>query len=725
MTAAIARPLARTACLLLVALAAASAGATEYIVNSSDDDSDQSPGDGTCWTGGWVVVGQFGVYECTLRAALEESNASAGADDIAFSSRLTLNSAGYVVLNPTTPLPWIHDTVTIDGTTHPGYDDGDPWAFPVIVLNGISLSNEHGLVIGDGNGSADGTVVRGLSIIHSDLAGIFVVDADATIEGCGIGLYRGQYAGPNGTGIHSYGNRLTVGRTCHPTLGCSGLGNVISANLDAGVETWGADVVVAGNRIGTDNAGTSALGNGGAGVYAVAGRPQVGGTGGIGSPNPTPVTSGNLISGNGSHGVFAWLNAVDVFGNRIGTDVTGTTALPNGGSGVYTEVGNSIVSRENVISGNALHGVHVNALVASGETWISENAIGVAAAMDAPLGNGLSGIRIEANDGPGARIQGNVVGSHPNAGVELLSGDNVLERNYVGTNASGQDLGNGIGIEIASDHNWIGDFIGETGLVEENTVAHNASDGIRIHDGDHNWILNVDLGTDGGGADLGNGGYGVRITGTSHDNRIGPDWTDLTEEGQMIPGSRIGRNALGGVGVETTSIRNAIRNNRFEANGGEPIDLGLDGATPNDDFDRDLGANHLQNAPEIDPSLSFWHQADDQIVVHYRVDTDPATATYPIHVDFHVDSTVFDDSGYLGTDEIPLAEAMQWRTVTLPAHTMTVPGGDWLHAIAIDAEGAGNSSEQGAPIQVPEPGLATGLASGAVLLLALARRRAA
>src|SRR5688500_13827104 len=81
--------------------------AATFTVNSIGDASDATPGDGLCDSGGSV---------CTLRAAIEEANANAGSDTIHFSI-----GTGAQTIAPATGYPAITETVTIDGTTQPGY----------------------------------------------------------------------------------------------------------------------------------------------------------------------------------------------------------------------------------------------------------------------------------------------------------------------------------------------------------------------------------------------------------------------------------------------------------------------------------------------------------------------------------------------------------------------------------------------------------------------------
>ncbi len=66
---------------LLSCGAASTAFGQNFTVNSTADVSDQTPGDGTCNTGRLAPDGS-GNQECTLRAAIQESNASAGAHQI-------------------------------------------------------------------------------------------------------------------------------------------------------------------------------------------------------------------------------------------------------------------------------------------------------------------------------------------------------------------------------------------------------------------------------------------------------------------------------------------------------------------------------------------------------------------------------------------------------------------------------------------------------------------
>ena len=89
-----------------------------------------------------------------------------------------------------------------------------------------------------------------------------------------------------------------------------------------------------------------------------------------------------------------------VAGNLIGTDWTGTSAIPNdagidvrgGGNRIGTDVdGVSDVLERNVISGNIGTGILINGDAATG-TVVQGNFIGVDSSGTQPLGNGALGI---------------------------------------------------------------------------------------------------------------------------------------------------------------------------------------------------------------------------------------------------------------------------------------------------------------------------------------------
>ena len=133
-----------------------------------------------------------------------------------------------------------------------------------------------------------------------------------------------------------------------------------------------------GNYIGTDITGTKAIGNANQGFLTGASSSSsvAAGDSTIGGAVPG---AGNLISGNGSDGIAITgtsngpngqsqsLQGNTIQGNRIGTDVTGTRFLPNGGSGLSLMdgatnniVGGTAPGAGNLIANNKGHGVLID-----------------------------------------------------------------------------------------------------------------------------------------------------------------------------------------------------------------------------------------------------------------------------------------------------------------------------------------------------------------------------
>jgi len=188
----------------------------------------------------------------------------------------------------------------------------------------------------------------------------------------------------------------------------------------------------------------------------------------------------------------------------------------------------------------------------------------------------------------------NVISGHSDYGV---SGGGIVQGNYVGTNAKGtKAIGNAIGIQAEG-----GMIIGGTaGTGAGNIISGN---GTAIQVGGFNYCM---------GAVTSVPSVGVRIQG----NQIGvsalPNGSGIT----IVAGSKNviggpGDNGVsGGNGIEfndsgvivtggAASQGNQISQNAILHNRQIGIDLGGDGATPNDTNDADSGPNNFQNYPLI------------------------------------------------------------------------------------------------------------------------------
>ncbi len=256
-------------------------------------------------------------------------------------------------------------------------------------LNGIVIWNagtNNNTVIGNLVGTdASGTVANpnnGTGIVIADEAKFNTIGGDApgernvisgNINGIGIwqpgtdnNVVMGNYIGMNATGANLLPNDHGIVISQGAQGNIIGPDNVISGNRGSGVHIDSAGTqgnIVMGNIIGADPTGTVALGNGIVGVWVSAGA-QNNVIGGATSGE------GNIISGNGSVGVTIWDSGTmsnTVSSNYIGTDASGTAALPNGDDGVrighgatYNTIGGDRSGEGNLISGNGGNGVNIS-----------------------------------------------------------------------------------------------------------------------------------------------------------------------------------------------------------------------------------------------------------------------------------------------------------------------------------------------------------------------------
>jgi len=97
-----------------------------FTVDATGDNGDVNPGDGTC---------DDGTGSCTLRAALEETNALANAPAGPDEIRFDIPGAGPHTIQLQSGLPDVTDPVVIDGSTEPDFS-GDP----VVAIDGSAFS---------------------------------------------------------------------------------------------------------------------------------------------------------------------------------------------------------------------------------------------------------------------------------------------------------------------------------------------------------------------------------------------------------------------------------------------------------------------------------------------------------------------------------------------------------------------------------------------------------
>jgi titin len=394
----------------------------------------------------------------SLRQAILDANANPGPDLITFN----IGGGGVQTIAPLSALPAITDPVTIDGTTQPGFA-----GTPIIELDGTSAGTGYvnGLDL-----EGPGNTVRGLDIVGFSTNGII-------IGGLGGNLVVSNYVGvgtdgvtalPNGfSGVNVFGPNNTIGGTA------AGAGNVISGNgIGGGLLIQGSPAsgnVVENNYIGVDSTGTLAVTNHGDGMFVDA---------------PSNLIVGNIISGSSQNGIELTNSAGSgniVQGNYVGTNATGTAAIPNQNDGVLIQggasnntIGGTTATARNVISSGSGTGIEISG--SSTGNLVQGNYIGVGADGKTPTGNGFSGVFLNASSNTiggtsvGAR---NVIGATAANGITIYGGNNLILGNYVGVAVDGATpVPNRFsGVNIFGPNNTVGG----TTSGARNVVSGNAS----------------------------------------------------------------------------------------------------------------------------------------------------------------------------------------------------------------------------------------------------------
>jgi len=388
---------------------------------------------------------------------------------------------------------------------------------PHIYVDDLTIDAVDRGVILDGS-SLPITITKGL-ILHAD---------NSTIQGLQVQGFHNDGIVLNGaTNSLIGGDRL------------AGEGNVVSGNGWAGIrlsEPGTVNNVIAGNILGADASGMTAMPNGEQGILVGEGAHH----NTIGGLLPG---YGNLISGNVDHGVTIMGNGSDrnvVQGNLIGTDLSGDGTLSNG-TGVTiiqgpndTLVGGDTVGARNVIAGNSGSGILITG-ISTNDTQVQGNFVGVNPSGTLPLPNGRgvtikSGAKYSIIGGQTPELR-NVISGNQSTGV-IIEGNSttgsVIQGNYIGTDPTGTvaipNLGHGL--QIADSVNSL---IGGAGNSDScagacNLISSNLGAGIAVLGGwtTENTIQGNYVGSDWTGeVALGNGQQGVRVDVSASNNQVG------------------------------------------------------------------------------------------------------------------------------------------------------------------------------------------------------------
>ncbi|TMF99540.1 MAG: hypothetical protein E6I03_12145 [Chloroflexi bacterium] len=448
--------------------------------------------------------------DCSLRGAITKANLDAAADVIGFG--IPGCPAGVCTITPASALPTITQPVTIDGTTQAG---------ALANTNSTSAGLNAALKI-ELNGTSAGAGVNGLTITagNSTVRGLVInrfANHGTLLSTAGNNSVAGNYVGTSVAGDADLGNGvdgvhvlsgsggnciggLIVTSVCTASPAAR---NLLSGNNNDGVKIESAPTpnLVKGNIMGLNAAGNADLGNTSSGVAILGSVNTIGGT---------AAADRNIISGNDLYGIY--INAAGnngVFGNYIGTDVTGNLDLGNTARGIITDgstsgetigsavetggnfIGSTTPGLGNLISGNTSNGVRITGFAAD-DNHVWGNMIGTAANSALPLKNTANGVLIDfqsdlndiglAPDGTGAgniiafnganavvvdgasappavnnSIRGNSIHTNAGLGIDLLNGGNgllaapVLSSPGTGQTAAGSACA-GCRVDVYSDN---------------------------------------------------------------------------------------------------------------------------------------------------------------------------------------------------------------------------------------------------------------------------------
>ncbi|MBC7225945.1 MAG: right-handed parallel beta-helix repeat-containing protein [Thermoflexales bacterium] len=506
---------------------ARAAGGEIFIVDTSEDEIDEHPGNCTCRTLGG---------KCTLRAAIQEANACSGSQTIKFS--------GPMWITPTTPLPALTDNGTvIDGSDW--WQESPAYVGPGVRLRGtsgtfsglvITASNcaiygleirefaQHGVylyggarnnVIGGagthqsniiwGNGQ-HGVLITGSTTTSNTVAANYIGTCPQGFGGMGNGWHGVSvwYGGGNvitGNWIASNGwsgvamDYVGSGEIRNNRIGLMGTVGQLLGNKFYGIHiAHGAMPVVISNTIAFNGRGIHVEGNSSPWIYSnliyghnasAASLNRSGSGGGIFCENSSPIISANVITNNVAYtgtdhygyggGIALWGCSGSVIGGNLIVSNTANAAGEGYGGGLFlsTSSANLLVSHNTIMSNTA--GFNVNSYGGGlhlrygyeSNALITSNVIrgNRAAANGYGFGGGLHLFY------SGATVDSNIIiGNHALHGGALSTANSAFftaTNNFIAHNS-----GSGVYCWASPDPSQ--------GLLVHNTIVQNDSSGVEL-----------------------------------------------------------------------------------------------------------------------------------------------------------------------------------------------------------------------------------------------------
>ncbi|NJN61313.1 MAG: hypothetical protein HC795_07090 [Coleofasciculaceae cyanobacterium RL_1_1] len=296
--------------------------------------------------------------------------------------------------------------------------------------NGISLYNGASNNQVGSTSNADRNIIAG-----NNSHGILIDGSNNRIQGNYIGV---DITGENALANDRQGIRLSAASGGSGNLigGTeAGAGNVI-ANGDRGIVVYADNTTIQGNLIGTDATGTKNFGFDSQAIRVEANGAIIGGS--IGNAR-------NVISGSKTaQGISLIGNNTTIQGNYIGTDITGTQAIPNDQSGIYLfePSANNLIGGTGVGEGNTIAnnngGIGVQGIASinntiAGNSLFLNNGVGISLLEGSNAGRLAPTLTTAIRLDTQTRIAGNLTApANTTVRVEFFSDDATEGRQYLG-----------------------------------------------------------------------------------------------------------------------------------------------------------------------------------------------------------------------------------------------------------------------------------------------------
>ncbi|MCA9952139.1 MAG: right-handed parallel beta-helix repeat-containing protein [Anaerolineales bacterium] len=434
-----------------------------FVVDTTTSTDDALTGDGKCDVSG-------SSSDCSLRAAVQEVNALSGGP---YKIYFDLPVASIIRPTSSNIIPTITTPVIIDAVTNNGAAACPNNKFVTIQGNLQGAPTVDGLVLGAGS---DGSTIRGLAITRFTNGDAIQVDSSNNKILCNnLGVEADGVTGnANNIGLRVLGDNNVIGGATAVDR------NLVSANSSVGIylQPSADNNDIFGNYIGLDATGDADLGNHSTGLQIDGFNNEVG---------SAAAGSGNVITANAGNGIFLRETGGNntIAGNIIGLNKNGSLSAVavsgNNNMGIYVAsddnvIGGSSAAHRNLISNNGGHGIQI---VAADSTQIKANYIGTDITGFNPIGNVLTGIRIEQGDdsviGGDTAVEGNLIAANQTTGIILIEGvaNTTIKNNIIGLDPQGFGWGNSFnGIHLDTNTSQT--------VVQDNLIAGNGRDGIRI-----------------------------------------------------------------------------------------------------------------------------------------------------------------------------------------------------------------------------------------------------